>query len=302
MNTMRNDALSYLDPAVLAGMDNLELVAKFIVEGFIIGLHRSPYHGFSSEFSSYRKYVEGDDPKFVDWRIFARTERFYIKEFEETTNLTCHIVLDASASMGFADEGGVSKLEYGRYLCAGLSYLMLRQRDSVSLATFSGGRHSFVPPSARSVQLNNILLRLAETKPGGTTDLGQALSGMAERIRGRSLIVVVSDFLSPMDEIKHILRHFRYRHHEVILFQALTRSEAEFPFQAPTCFKDMETGQEVFTEPAHIREAYLRLLGEHEDALLRQCSDLDVDFVRLGTDQNLGPALVAYLARRAAAV
>jgi uncharacterized protein (DUF58 family) len=294
-------ALQYLHPDVLSRLQNLELVARFIVEGLVIGLHRSPYHGFSVEFSSYRKYSPGDDLKFLDWRVFARTDRFYIKQFEETTNLNAYLVLDCSGSMAMADSAGLAKLHYARFLAAGLAYLMLGQGDAVSLLCADPEDMEFLPPSSRGTQLMTLLGEMTRRSPRGATVLAPALRLLADRIKSRSLIMVLSDFLVDLDELRSILAFFRYRNHEVILFHVLNDLEREFPFTNVTTFRDLETGRLVYTEPASIRREYLRLLGEHVSRLQSVCRDFEIDFVPLTTTEPLGPALLAYLARRQAA-
>ena len=287
----------FLDPTVLAKIENLELVAKFIVEGFMIGLHRSPYHGFSVEFSSYRKYAQGDEMKFVDWRVFGRTDKFYVKLFEETTNLNCYLVVDTSGSMQMAEQG-VTKLRYAFYIAASLSYLMLRQSDAAGLTLIRADETRFIPPSGRTHQLQTILTELSRSRAGGETDLGAGLAGLAERTKGRSLIVLVSDLLAPADDILDALKFFRYRNHEVICFHLLTTDERTFPYGEQTEFVDMETGQIIATEPAAIRQEYLRRLDDHIDRLRRGCEGLEIDFVSLSPSDMLGEVLATYLGRR----
>ncbi len=295
------DPRDYLDPQVLAKIDNLELVAKFIVEGFMLGLHRSPYHGFSVEFSSYRKYSPGDELKFVDWRVWGRTDKFYVKQFEETTNLNCYLALDASGSMAM-EEDGVSKLRYAKFIAAGLAYLMLKQGDAAGLAVFQQERFDLTPPSSRLNHLYTLLHRLAVAQPEGRTQLGRHLEILAQHVRGRSLIVLVSDLLVPRSEFAEAVRYFRYRGHEVIVFHVLTPAERTFPFVKQTHFIDLEDGRSVTTEPGMIRSEYLRMLNEHIDALRDVCVEEECDFLSLSTTDELGPTLMTYLARRAAYV
>ena len=295
------DPREYLDPKVLSKIDNLELIAKFIVEGFMLGLHRSPYHGFSVEFSSYRKYSPGDELKFVDWRVFARTDKFYVKQFEETTNLNCYLTLDLSGSMGMADNG-VSKVQYAKYIAAALAYLMLKQGDAVGLVTFGAERFEIIPASGRLNHLYVVLRQLLAAEPSGKTDLGSQMALLGQQVRGRSLIVLVSDLLIPPNEFGESVRYFRYRGHEVIVFHVLTPLELAFPYRTQTNFVDMEDGRSVVTEPGMIRTEYLRLLREHIDGLKDVCAEQDCDFLSLSTADDLGPILMTYLARRAAYV
>lgn len=298
----RQEALDYLRPEVLGRLENLELVAKFIVEGFIIGLHRSPYHGFSVEFSSYRKYTAGDDIKFVDWRVFARTDRFYIKQFEETTNLNCHLVVDFSASMGMAGTSGVTKMDYAKFLASGLGYLMLGQSDAVALLCASEDRMEYIPPSTRSTQLVTLLGELGRRRASGRTVLPAALDLLADRAKGRGMVILMSDLLMPVEELRSALGYFRYRNHEVIVFHILNDLEREFPFTDVTAFRDLETGREVFAEPAAIRRRYLELLGAHIESIRTACRDMQIEFVPLTTTESLGGALLSWLARRQAAL
>lgn len=298
-----NDLTQYLQPSVLAKVENLELIAKFIVEGFLIGLHRSPYHGFSVEFSSYRKYEPGDELKFIDWRVFGRTDRYFVKQFEETTNLNCYLVTDTSASMEYADPdgpaAGISKFRYATFLNAGLAYMMLRQGDAVGMVGVSAERFDFIPPSAKSNWLIQLLARISQLKTGGQTGLGHGLSLLAERIKGRSLILLTSDLLLPPSELMEALSYFRYKNHEVIVFHVMTETELNFPFHRQTNFVDMETGKEIITESAYIRQEYLRLLQDHLNTIKNACRDINVDFLTLSTATDLGDALMTYLAKRA---
>jgi len=295
------DPREYLDPKVLAKIDNLELVAKFIVEGYMLGLHRSPYHGFSVEFSSYRKYAPGDELKFVDWRVYGRTDKFYVKQFEETTNLNCYLALDLSGSMAM-EEDGVSKLRYGNFIAAGLAYLMLKQGDAVGLAMCHESRFDMVPASGRLNHLYTVLRQLVAAEPGGRTRLGRHMDLLAQNVRGRSLVVIVSDLLVPAAEFAEAIRFFRYRGHEVIVFHVLTPAERTFPYVKQTNFVDMEDGRAVVTEPGMIRTEYLRLLEEHIESLRDVCVEQECDFLSLSTTDDLGPVLMTYLARRAAYV
>ncbi|MEW6358612.1 MAG: DUF58 domain-containing protein [Planctomycetota bacterium] len=297
------DLMDYLKPEIISKVDNLELIAKFIVEGFLIGLHKSPYHGFSVEFSSYRKYAPGDELKFVDWRVFARTDKFYVKQFEETTNLNCFITMDLSASMNFADVdrgvgANVTKFAYSSYLAAALAYMMLQQNDSVSLVGFSTDRFEFLPPSGKSNRLVQFLTVLDKFVPSGETDMGRGLSLLAERIKGRSLVIILSDLLVEPRELTDALQYFRYKNHEVIIYHILTNTELTFPFMRQTNFRDIETGRELVTESGYIRDDYIALLEKHTRDIKDACEEMEVDFVPLSTSDELGGALMNYLSRR----
>ena len=294
---MPSDLTEYLDPRVLSRVENLELIAKSIVEGFMTGLHRSPYHGFSVEFSSYRKYTPGDDLKFIDWRVFGRTDKHYVKQFEETTNLNCYLLLDTSASMGF-EEGGLSKWRYACFVAASLAYLMLKQRDAVGLALFRNGRFDLLPARGKSTRLGETLGILDGTRPSGRTPVSTLLTRLVEHIRRRCLVVVVSDFFDGLDDIRSSLRFARYHNHEILAFQVLTEMERTFPYTVQTNFVDSETGENVVSEPHTVRAEYLRLLGEHGRALRDACEECEIDLLSLTTTDSLADVLTTYLSRR----
>src|SRR5688500_16891720 len=235
---------AFLDPATLARLGSLELKAKTIVEGFLTGLHRSPFKGFSVEFAEYRQYLPGDDLATLDWKVYGRTDRHFVKKFEEETNLDCHILLDVSASMGYGSSG-LTKLQYGSYLAAALAYLMNRQRDAAGLLAFDGKIIDMVRPSARSGHVTSLLVTLARLKLGARTNVAKPLRGLAEAIRKRGLVVLISDLLDEVDRVLDGLKHFRYRGTEVIVFQILDPAELRFPFSQTARFRDMETADEV---------------------------------------------------------
>lgn len=292
----------FLDPAVAAAVGNLELVARFIVEGFLIGLHRSPYHGFSAEFSSYREYSPGDDLRHLDWKVFGRTDRFYLKQFEENTNLICHLLLDCSGSMSVGETKGgaarVSKFTYARQLTAALAYLVLKQQDAAGMLAFADGPVALVPAHARTIQLGTLLGRLSEIAPERGTEVARGLAGLPEKLRRRGLVIFVSDCLAEPREILDAMRLFRARGHEVLVFQILSPEERDFPYRDLTEFVDAETGERLLTQPSDIRQAYLEALAEHVGLLKRECSEMNVDFIELGTDTRLDRALVDYIAKR----
>jgi uncharacterized protein (DUF58 family) len=289
----------FLDPAVAAAVGSLELIARYIVEGFLIGLHRSPYHGFSAEFASYREYAPGDDLRYLDWKVFGRTERFYLKQFEENTNLTCTILLDCSGSMSVGETAArVSKFTYARQLAAGLTYMMLKQQDAAGLVTFADGPLASIPSSARRLQLGRVLKELGRASPERGTEVARGLAGLPEKLRRRGLVVYISDCLSEPREISDALRLFRAHGHEVIVFQVLSPEERDFPFRDLVEFIDAETGERLLTQTADVAKAYLEALGEHMTFIRRECDEMNVDLVELRTDTRLDRALVDYLAKR----
>lgn len=292
-------AYRYVKPEVLARLGHMNLVARAVVEGFVTGLHRSPYHGFSVEFSEHRQYVAGDNPSDLDWLALARTDRLYIKKYEEETNLRATIVLDTSSSMAFKS-GELTKLEYGCYLAASLAFLMVRQQDSVGLTTFSGGVDEFIPPGSTSVHLNRMLRTLEGILPGEgrATDLEGTFHGLAERVRRRGMIIIISDLLGDQREVMRALSHFRHKRHEVLIFHVLDPDELRFPYQRLSDFIDMETGERLQVDPAYVREEYLRQVQGFVDAYKRDCANQNIDYVLTDTSVPYDFLLFSYLSKR----
>jgi uncharacterized protein (DUF58 family) len=288
---------AFLDPATLARLGSLELKAKTIVEGFLTGLHRSPFKGFSVEFAEYRQYLPGDDLATLDWKVYGRTDRHFVKKFEEETNLDCHILLDVSASMGYGSSG-LTKLQYGSYLAAALAYLMNRQRDAAGLIAFDDKIIDMVRPSARSGHLTSLLVTLERLKLGARTNVAKPLRDLAEAIRKRGLVVLISDLLDEVDRVLDGLKHFRYRGTEVIVFQILDPAELRFPFSQTARFRDMETADEVMAVPDSVREQYLEAIGELQDKYRRELRLAGIDYVMLDTSVPLETGLMSYLLAR----
>jgi uncharacterized protein (DUF58 family) len=293
----RQVASSFLSPETLARLGSLELKARTIVEGFLNGLHRSPFRGFSVEFAEYRQYLPGDDLATLDWKVFARTDRHFIKKYEEETNLDCHLLLDVSASMGYGS-GAITKLEYGSYLAAALAYLMHRQRDAVGLIAFDNQIRTMLPPSARGSQLSALLVMLDRLKLGTHTDVAKPLNDLAEAIHKRGLVVLISDLLDDVGRTLEGLKHFRYRGTEVIVFQVLDPAEVQFPFQHAARFRDVETSDEVHAFPEAVREQYLQALSTLQERYRRDLRLAGIDYVPLDTSVPLESALMAYLMTR----
>jgi len=288
----------YLSPETVSRLSRLDLIARFVVEGYITGLHKSPYHGFSAEFAEHRQYMVGDSLKYLDWKVFGRTDRMYVKRFEEETNLKSHIILDVSGSMGFRDEGSVTKLRYGSILAAALAFLMIRQRDSVGLVTFSESLKSYIPPRSVQSQLKEIIKVLSVVEPSGATVTGNMLHTLAERISVRGLVVFISDLFVDPDELIYGLKHFRHNGHEVLVFHICDPKELSFDYGAETKFIDMETGQSITTQPWLIRDDYLSIMNERMTGLVRKMHDISVDYARFSTDVPFDRALSEYLAKR----
>jgi uncharacterized protein (DUF58 family) len=289
----------YVSPEALAKLSRMNLVARGVVEGFVTGLHRSPYHGFSVEFSEHRPYVPGDDPKDLDWLALARTDRYYIKKYEEETNLKAYLVLDTSSSMAFKSDG-LSKLDYACYLAASLAFLMVRQQDSVGLVTSAEGVESFIPPRSTTLHLNLLLRTLEQLKQGEgvRTNLSASFHQLAERIKRRGMIVILSDLLDDPREVMRGLSHFRHKKHEVLLFHILDKSELEFPYRRLSNFVDLETGQKLQVDPAYVRPEYLAQLKEFIHGYKRECAMHDIDYVLTSTSVPYDFMLTSYLNKR----
>ncbi len=287
-----------LQPDVISRIENLELRAKLVVEGFIAGLHRSPYHGFSVEFAEHRQYMPGDDIKHVDWKVFGRTDRYYIKQYEEETNLKTYLIVDASRSMAFRSENHPTKYEYATSVAAALAYLMVRQRDAVGLGIFDEAIRSFLPPRSKQSYLKMLFKTLIDTQPGNKTGTGVSLHRMAERIKRRGLVIIFSDLFDDPDEVLGALKHFRHNRNEVIVMQVLDPSERSFAFGRDAVFQDMETEEKMTTQPYHIQKAYQDEMRRFLDRYKRECREQAVDYVLLDTATPFDVALFQYLNKR----
>jgi len=290
----------YLDPAALHRMGRLSLVARSVVEGFFTGLHRSPYHGFSIEFSEHREYVPGDDLRHLDWRTLARTDRRYVKQYEEETNLKAHILLDISSSMGYCSEpeGGLTKLEYASFLAACLTYVMMKQADPVGLVLFDDDVQEFIPPASAPAHLNQILRRLEEVKPSRRTNAASAFHRVADRLRRRGLAIILSDLFDEPMAVLRGLQHFRFKKHEVVLFHILDRAELEFPFDQLMDFVDMETGERIHIDPNFVRPQYMAEVQDFIERVKKNCLESGIDYERASTSTPYDQMLFAYLYRR----
>lgn len=287
----------YLDPAVVGKLQNMELKARLIVEGYIAGLHRSPYHGFSVEFAEYRPYMQGDNVKSIDWKVFAKTDRTYVKVFEEETNLICNVLLDKSGSMGFP-EGETTKLDYGCMLAASLTYLMNRQQDAVGLCLFDDEVRRLIPHRSVRRQMFQVLHTLESTTPGEKTSISPALHEMAERMSRRGLVVLISDLMDKPDDVLMGLKHFRHRGHEVIVFHVLDPREMDINYKEAVEFEDMETGKTLRVEPQFLRDQFKKDVKAWTDTLERGCRNRQIDYHLLRTDTPFDVALTAYLGKR----
>ncbi len=288
---------SFLDPAALMAIRNLELRARAIVEGFWHGIHRSPYHGFSVEFTEYRQYTPGDDPRYLDWKLVARTDRYFIKKFEDETNLRCHLLVDGSRSMTFGSRG-YTKADYARTLAATLAYFLSHQGDATGLLTFDEQVREYLPARNRPGHLRQLMLALEKPASGSSTDLATPLRRIAELVRKRSLIVLISDLLAPVDALSDALSLLTASRHEVIVFQVLDPAERTFDFDQAARFLDMETGRDLFLDPSLARADYVRRLEAHVESVRASCEGLGISHVLLDTSKPLELALFDFLKAR----
>ena len=298
---MTND--SFLDPRMLASLHGLRLRARHIVEGYVAGLHRSPFHGFSIEFAEHREYAQGDDLRYVDWKVFGRTDKIYLKQFEDETNLVCYLVLDISESMQYkGPDSPLSKFEYAQAIAAALAWLVLQQQDSVGLITFDNQIRSFVRPSSNPSQLQQVLQVLESADPKAKTATGPIFHELAERISKRGVVLIISDFFDDVTSMLAGLRHFRHRRHDLLALQILDRTELEFPFSNSTLFKGLEEFPEVLVDPGSLRRAYLREFRSYLKAVQIGCRSQRIDYRQFCTDQRLDLVLSSFLAERMANV
>ncbi len=288
----------YLQPDVVARLESLELRARLVVEGFITGLHRSPFHGFSVEFAEHRQYRPGDEIKFVDWKIYSRTDRYYVKQFEEETNLRSVVVVDSSASMGYASEGHVTKFNYATCLAAALNYLILKQKDAAGLAVYDTEVRHYFPPRAKMSYIRELISTLDSVRPANKTGTAAALDRLAERISRRSFVVIISDFFDDLEAIRSALKHFRHQRHDVLAIQVLDPRERDFNFGWAATFRDVESGEELVTQPFQIQQAYKGAVENFIASLKRECYGMNIDFLQLTTDTPYDRALSEYLVRR----
>jgi uncharacterized protein (DUF58 family) len=294
---MAENYRKYLDPEVLKAISGLELKARLIVEGFVAGMHRSPFHGFSVEFAEHREYVPGDDVRFVDWKVYGKSDRYYIKQYEEETNLRCWLFVDVSESMEYGS-GAMSKIEYARHMAAALAYLTVHQRDAVGLCLFDDELRDVIPPASSAGHLRSLIHQLAEAEVRGRTGVGAAVNHAAEQIGRRSVVILISDLLDSADSVLEAVRKLRHRKHEVILFHLLDHFERTFPFERTTRFEGLEDMPQVMADPAALRTQYLKELDTFARTLRRGCLGSGADFVEIDTTTTLDVALSTYLASR----
>ncbi len=289
----------YLNPQTLASLQGLDLQARLVVEGYVAGMHPSPYHGFSVEFAQHREYVPGDDIRHVDWKVWSKTDKFYLKQYEEETNLLMYLLLDTSESMAYASPGQISKLHYAQIVAASLAYMVLQQQDAVGLATFDDAVRRYIRPAGQPSHLKELIHALDSTPARSKSDMGMVFHDLAERFKKRGVVVVLSDLFDEVPRVIAGLKHLRHRRHEVIVFHVLDPAELDFPFRGPTLFQGLEGLPDVLTEPEALRRGYQSEINAFLDEMKKGCRMIDIDYVPLRTDWNLDAALTSYLAARA---
>ena len=297
---MPSTAEKYLRPEVIRQVGRLDLRAKFIVEGFIAGLHQSPYHGFSVEFSEHRKYVPGDDLKDIDWNVLAKTDKYYIKKFEAETNVTGYLVMDLSRSMGYTYRQKLTKFEYSICLAAALAYLMIHQQDPVGLVTFDDKIRESLAPHSKRTQLGHLLALLVRLEPKGMTEVARCLHQLAAMVRHRSLLMLFSDLLCDPEPVVKALHHLRHRGNDVIVFHILDEAETQFPFEGVVELEETESGERLTVDAEGIRADYREALSEFTEMYRRECFTAGVDYVQMDTSTPFDKALMEYLVSRRA--
>ena len=297
MLAQNRGAPSLIDPKSLMAIRNLEFRARIVVEGFWNGIHRSPYHGFSVEFTEFRQYSPGDDPRYLDWRLYARSDRFYIKKFEDETNLRCHLLVDQSKSMGYSSLS-YAKIDYAKTLAATLAYFLYKQGDAVGLVTFDERVREALPARHRVGHLRQLMLALEQPVAGASTDLKLPLTRVLQMVRKRGVVVLISDLLAPIATLDNSLAELCASGHEVVLFQTLDPAEANFDFQQASIFEDVETGRRLYIDPLVARKSYLGKLRSHCAAVQTACEKRGIACVQMTTDQPLELALFDFLRHR----
>jgi uncharacterized protein (DUF58 family) len=292
-------ASKLLTPDVLSRLKSLEMKARLVVEGFIAGLHRSPYHGFSVEFAEHRQYMPGDPIRHIDWKVYAKSDRFYIKEYEEETNLKAYLLVDCSRSMAFSSDERIDKLTYSLQLAAALSFLMLKQRDAVGLVGFDEKINTYIPPRSAVSHLHVLLREMEQFQASEKTNVADTLHQMADRIKRRGLIVLISDLIDDPTNVLAGLKHFRHNKHEVIVFHVLDPRERDFSFPLEAIFRDMETGEQINTLPWQVKGDYQKEVSKVIDRFSRECRMSNIDYVPIDTATDYDYALFAYLNKRA---
>ena len=298
MENISPDYKKYLTPSVISKLNAFDLRARLMVEGFMVGLHKSPYHGFSVEFSEHRAYMQGDSLKDVDWKVYGKTEKYFVKQYEEETNLKCYIILDTSKSMAYASEGNMSKLEYGASLAAALSYLMVNQQDAVGLALYSDKIEKYYPPKSSKPYLQEILKAFSQVTNSGSTNTAACLHQIAEKIQRRGMVIIISDFFDDLNSVLSAVKHFRYKKNDVIIFQILDPLERSFAFGRDAIFKDLESGEEITTQPFQIQKAYKEAMNAFTGQIKNECLNANIEYNLFDTKTSFDKALFSYIQKR----
>ena len=299
MSTSENSGTKYLDAKTLDKIKRLDVRARLVVEGFITGQHRSPYNGFAIEFAAHREYAPGDDLRHIDWKVWSKTDRLYIKEYEEETNLKCHLIVDCSKSMRYGEKDGWSKFDYAATAAASVGYMMQQQQDSVGMVLFSDKIDKNFKSSSHPSHLKMLFHELEQIEPDNTTDIADPFLALAGQIRQRGLVVLFSDLFIDPDELAKSLQQFRLRRHEVVVFHVMHHDELEFPFQENTLFRGIEVEAELHTEPRALRESYLEAVQDYMTKVKKVCATAGIDHVLLDTSKPLDGVLSSYLNFRA---
>jgi uncharacterized protein (DUF58 family) len=288
---------AYIDPHTLMRIKSLQLRARVVVEGFYSGLHKSPYHGFSVEFSEYRQYTPGDDPRYLDWKLFARSDRYYIKRFEDETNLRCYLLVDLSRSMGYGSLQ-YTKIDYARTAAATLAYFLATQRDAAGLVTFDEKIADYLPARYRPGHLHRLMMCLERAVAGQSTNVTAPLEQVAATVRKRGMVVLISDLLAPVERLQKNLGYLRSQGHEVLLLRVLDPTEIDFRFDKPAMFVDVESGRDLYVDPAAVRQQYLKKFGEHAEAIAAACRDLGIEYHAFSIERPLELALFDFVRAR----
>ncbi len=295
----RSDYRQLLDPKIISKISRLDLRARYIVEGFLIGLHRSPYHGFSVEFSEHRQYMPGDEISRIDWRVYGKTDRFYIKQYEEETNLKSYILIDCSKSMDYSSDS-ITKFQYAITLGAAIAYLLFDQKDAIGLVLYSDEIKKIIEPKTSKVNLIEIYKTLVKSSPQGKTKTAECLAEIAEKIKKRGLIIIISDFLDLPEKVENSLKKFRFKQNEVITFQILDRQEINFNFNKDAIFRDLESEEELLTQPHQIKNDYSQLIKNFIESLKKNLLNHQIDYNLVLTDEFFDKALLSFLKKRKA--
>ena len=298
MNQSNQDFKKFLEPSIISKLNSLEIKARFVVEGFMVGLHKSPYHGFSVEFTEHRPYQQGDNLRDLDWKVFSKTEKYFIKQYEEETNLKSYILLDVSKSMTFSSGKNLSKLNYASILAASLSYIMIKQQDAAGLTLYSDKVNAYLPPKASRAYLQEILKTLNNIEPSQNTNTALSLNSIAEKIKRKGLVIIISDLFDDPEKIISALKHFRHQKNEVIVFQVLDPIERSFAFGQDAIFTDMETAEELTTQPYQIQKAYKESMEIFINKIKTECLNSNIEYNLIDTSAPFDKALFSYIQKR----